>query len=153
MANVLLGIGVGAINRLDQKRVVTIFGDASGRLANDILQDINTRLDNFDWPRGYSLRFTGEQKEQEKASAFLSKAFIAAIFIIFLVLITQFNSFTMPFIILTSVLLSLIGVFFGLLVTGMAFVIIMTGGEVLSLAGVVVNNAIVLIDCYNQILQ
>jgi multidrug efflux pump subunit AcrB len=153
VANVLLGSGVGAINRLDQKRMVTISGDASGRLANDILQDINTRLDNFDWPRGYSFRFTGEQKEQEKASAFLSKAFIAAIFIIFLVLITQFNSFVTPFIILASVLLSLIGVFFGLLVTGMAFGIIMTGVGVLSLAGVVVNNAIVLIDCYNQILQ
>ena len=151
VADVSLSSGVGAIMRLDQKRVVTVSGDASGRLANDIIRDIKVRLGNFDWPRGYAYRFTGEQQEQDKAERFLSKAFIAAIFLIFLVLITQFNSFTTPFIILTSVLLSLIGVFFGLLVTDMAFGIIMTGVGVISLAGVVVNNTIVLIDYYNQL--
>ena len=93
------------------------------------------------------------QQEQAKVQSFLTKAFIAAIFLIFLILITQFNSFTTPFIILTSVLLSLIGVFFGLLVTGTAFGIIMTGVGVISLAGVVVNNTIVLIDYYNQLMQ
>jgi CzcA family heavy metal efflux pump len=153
VADLSLSSGVGAIMRLDQKRVVTISGDASGRLANDIIRDIKARLANFHWPRGYTYRFTGEQQEQAKAQSFLSKAFIAAIFLIFLILITQFNSFTTPFIILTSVLLSLIGVFFGLLVTGTAFGIIMTGVGVISLAGVVVNNTIVLIDYYNQLMQ
>jgi multidrug efflux pump len=152
VADVALAGGVGAIQRLDQKRVVTISGDVSGRLDNDVIQDIAAVLDNeFAWPRGYGYRFTGEQKEQEKAQAFLSKAFVAALFIIFLILITQFNSFLTPFIILTSVILSFIGVFFGLLVTGMAFGVIMTGIGAISLAGVVVNNAIVLIDCYNQL--
>ena len=153
VADVSLSSGFGAIMRLDQKRVVTISGDVSGRLANEVIRDIKTRLAHFDWPRGYSSRFTGEQREQEKAEAFLSKAFIAAIFIIFLVLITQFNSFITPFIILTSVLLSLIGVFFGLLITGMAFGIIMTGVGVISLAGVVVNNTIVLMDYYDKLIQ
>jgi len=149
-----LASGLGAIMRLDQKRVVTISGDVSGRLANDVIRDIKDRITtDFDWPRGYTYRFTGEQKEQEKAQAFLSKAFVAAIFLILLILLTQFNSFATPFIILTSVVLSLIGVFFGLLVTGMAFGIIMTGIGVISLAGVVVNNAIVLIDYYRQLMD
>lgn len=153
VAVVSLGSGVDVIMRLDQKRVVTGSGDASGRLANDIIQDIKARLANFNWPRGYTYQFTGEQREQEKAKRFLSKAFIAAIFIILLVLTTQFNSFTTAFIILTSVLLSLIGVFVGLMVTGKAFGIIMTGVGVISLAWVVVNNTIVLIAYYNQLMQ
>ena len=152
LAEVKLSSGLGAIMRLDQKRVVTISGDVSGRLANDIIKDIDGRLKTrIDWPRGYAYRFSGEQQEQTKAGAFLGKAFVAALFVIFLVLVTQFNSFMTPFIILTSVLLSLIGVFLGLLVTNMAFGVIMTGIGVISLAGVVVNNAIVLIDYYNQL--
>lgn len=151
LADVELGSGIGAIMRLDQKRVVTITGDVSGRLANDIIKDIDARLQqNIKWPRGYTYRFSGEQEEQAKAQAFLGKAFFAAIAIILLILMTQFNSFVTPFIIITSVVLSLVGVFIGLLVTGTAFGIIMTGIGVISLAGVVVNNAIVLIDYYNQ---
>ncbi|MFH1123456.1 MAG: efflux RND transporter permease subunit, partial [Pseudomonadota bacterium] len=154
LAEVSLTSGVGAIQRLDQKRVVTISGDVQDRLANDVIQEIEGRLrQDVTWPRGYSYSFTGEQKEQAKAQAFLSKAFVSALFIILIILLTQFNSFATPLIILTSVLLSLIGVFFGLLVTGTAFGIIMTGIGVISLAGVVVNNAIVLIDYYNQLLS
>ncbi len=153
LAEISLGSGIGAIMRLDQKRVVTITGDVSGRLANDIIKDIDERMQkNLTWPRGYTYRFTGEQEEQAKAQAFLSKAFFACIAIILLILLTQFNSFITPLIILSSVILSLIGVFIGLLVTGTAFGIIMTGIGVISLAGVVVNNAIVLIDYYNQLL-
>ena len=151
VADVSLGSGVGAIMRLDQRRVVTVSGDVSGRLANDVIQSIDAKLKQWNWPRGYSYAFTGEQEEQDKAKSFLIKAFVAALFIIFVILITQFNSFVIPFIILTSVLLSLIGVFTGLLVTGMAFGIIMTGVGVISLAGVVVNNTIVLIDYFRQL--
>ncbi len=92
------------------------------------------------------------RKSRPKPRAFLSKAFFAAIAVILLILMTQFNSFITPLIIITSVVLSLVGVFIGLLVTGTAFGIIMTGIGVISLAGVVVNNAIVLIDYYNQLL-
>ena len=154
LARVSLGSGIGAIMRLDQKRVVTISGDVSGRLANDVIRDIDARLARrVDWPKGYAYRFTGEQEEQDKAKAFLSKAFFACIAIILLILLTQFNSFVTPLIIMVSVLLSMIGVFIGLLITGTAFGIIMTGIGVISLAGVVVNNAIVLIDYINQLLD
>ena len=153
VAEVSVESGVGAVMRLDQKRVVTVTGDVSGRLANDVIRDIEGRLSReFEWPRGYAYQFTGEQREQEKAQAFLSKAFVAAIFLILLVLMTQFNSFTTPFIVLASVVLSLIGVFLGLLVTGTAFGVIMTGIGVISLAGVVVNNAIVLFGYYHQLM-
>ena len=152
VAEVELGSGVGDIMRLNQRRVVTISASVSGRLANDVLADIERLLVDFEWPRGYSYQFTGEQEEQAKAQDFLSKAFVAVIFLIFLILITQFNSIIPGLIILASVLFSLIGVFFGLLVTGTAFGIIMTGIGVISLAGVVVNNAIVLIDYYMQLL-
>jgi multidrug efflux pump subunit AcrB len=153
LAEVKLGSGIGAIMRLDQKRVVTISGDVSGRLANDVIKDIDTRLSQqIDWPRGYRYQFTGEQEEQAKAQAFLSKAFFACIALILLILLTQFNSLVTPLIILASVVLSLIGVFIGLLITGTAFGIIMTGIGVISLAGVVVNNAIVLIDYINQLM-
>lgn len=152
LANVRVSSGLGGINRIDQKRVVTISADvATGVLANDVIPVIQRRLQDIAWPRGYSYAFTGEQQEQAKAQAFLGKAFVAAVFIIFLVLVTQFNSFVTPFIIITSVALSLIGVFLGLLVTGTAFGVIMTGVGVISLAGVVVNNAIVLIDYFNQL--
>ena len=154
VASVSLTSGIGSIMRLDQKRVVTVSANVYGRLANDIIRDIDRILSrDFDWPRGYTYRFTGEQKEQAKAQAFLSKAFVAAIFIIFIVLLTQFNSFFTPVIILTSVLLSFIGVFIGLLVMGMPFGVMMTGIGVISLAGVVVNNAIVLIDYYHQLME
>ena len=153
VAEVSLATGVGAIQRLDQKRVVTVSGDVAGRLANDVIREIESRLKHdLNWPRGYSYRFSGEQREQEKAQAFLIKAFVAAIFVILFVLLAEFNSFAAPMIIMTSVLMSLIGVFMGLLVTGTAFGIIMTGIGVISLAGVVVNNAIVLIDYYNKLL-
>ncbi|MFO7786087.1 MAG: efflux RND transporter permease subunit [Thermodesulfobacteriota bacterium] len=154
LAEVSLESGLGAIMRLNQKRVVTVSADASGRLANDIIRDMERILDTeITWPRGYEYRFTGEQEEQDKARDFLGKAFVATLFLILLILLTQFNSFFTPLVILTSVVLSLIGVFTGLLVTKTAFGVIMTGVGVISLAGVVVNNAIVLIDYYHRLMK
>ncbi len=151
LANVTLGGGLGGINRIDQKRVITLSADVSGRLAEEVIADIETILTDMSLPRGCSYKFTGEQEEQKKASEFLMKAFGTALFLIFIVLVTQFNSTTTPFIILTAVILSLGGVMIGLLLTGTAFGVIMTGVGVLSLAGVVVNNAIVLIDYFEQL--
>ena len=151
LASVELESGLGVINHKDQKRVVTVSSDVSGRLANDIIRELDGKLGAMSWPRGYSYGFAGEQEEQRKAEEFLTEAFVAAIFLIFMVLVAQFNSMVTPFIILTSVILSFIGVFLGLLVTGTAFGIIMTGVGVISLAGVVVNNAIVLIDYFEQL--
>ena len=150
LAEVVLSRGYGGINRIDQKRVVTVSADVTGRTANEIIAELSGKLKGLSWPRGYRFAFTGEQEEQSKASSFLTQAFLGAVFIIFLVLVTQFNSALTPFVILTSVVLSLIGVFFGLVITGMPFGVIMTGVGVISLAGVVVNNAIVLIDYYRQ---
>jgi multidrug efflux pump subunit AcrB len=151
VAEVFVSSGLGSINRIDQKRVVTVQSEVTGRLANDVLTEVKHRLAGLHLPRGYTISYTGQQEEQEKSKVFLSKAFLAAIFLISLVLITQFNSITLPLIIMTSVLLSLIGVFWGLLVTGLPFGILMTGIGVISLAGVVVNNAIVLIDYVGQL--
>jgi CzcA family heavy metal efflux pump len=151
LARVELASGLGAINHKDQKRVVTVSSDVSGRLANDIIRELDGKLRALAWPRGYTYSFAGEQEEQRKAQEFLSEAFVAAIFLIFMVLVAQFNSMVTPLIVLTSVVLSFIGVFAGLLITGTAFGIIMTGVGVISLAGVVVNNAIVLIDYFEQL--
>ncbi len=148
LAEINLSSGLGGINRIDQKRVITVSANVSGVLANDVIAEIGRRIADMTWPRGYAYAFTGEQQEQEKSQDFLGKAFVAALFIIFMILILQFDSWSAPLIILFTVLLSLIGVFFGLLATGTAFGVIMTGLGVISLAGVVVNNAIVLIDYY-----
>lgn len=146
VATVELTTGLGGISRKEQKRVVTVSSDVEGRLANDALLEVKQQLEGFDLPGGYSMSFTGESKDQEEAEAFLSRAFIIAVFSIGLVLVLQFHSLTTPLIIIFSVLLSLVGVFSGLLITRMPFGIIMTGVGVISLAGVVVNNAIVLLD-------
>ncbi len=143
--------GIGGIRHIDQKRVVTVSADVSGRPAGQVRAEVDAVMRTIELPRGVSYAFTGEEKEQQDASDFLSRAFVAALFLIFLVLVTQFDSLRAPCIILSSVVLSLIGVFAGLVLTGTSFSVIMTGVGVISLAGVVVNNAIVLIDYYNQL--
>jgi multidrug efflux pump subunit AcrB len=153
VAKLELGSGFGSIRHIDQKRVVTISGNTEGRNSNEVLIDVQSRLADMDVPAGYRVNYAGEQEEQQKASAFLGKAFLIAIFLISLVLITQFNSVSQTFIVMSSVVLSLTGVFVGLMVTVTPFGIIMTGIGVISLAGVVVNNAIVLIDYINQLRQ
>lgn len=153
IADVTLSTGFGSIRHIDQKRVVTISADTFGRNSNEVLLDVQERLKSLDLPSGYQINYSGEQEEQQKAAAFLSKAFVGAILLIMLVLITQFNSVLQTLIVMTSIILSLTGVFLGLMVTVTPFGIIMTGIGVISLAGVVVNNAIVLIDYINQLLK
>jgi multidrug efflux pump subunit AcrB len=114
-------------------------------------QQAETLLQNFPLPAGYRMQFTGEFEFQQEAEAFLSKAFLIAIFLIFLILVTLFNSVSQPVIILSSIILSLGGAFIGLTVLRSPFGIIMSGVGVISLAGVVVNNAIVLIDYTNKL--
>jgi multidrug efflux pump len=138
--------GLSTVNHVDKERVVTITADALGRSSAEVLADVKSRLENYQLPLGYSLSFAGQDVEQQKAEEFLSRAFLIAVLLIFFVLVTEFNSVALPFVIMISVLLSFFGVFFGLLVTFKPFGIIMTGVGVISLAGVVVNNAIVLID-------
>ncbi len=143
--------GLTAIKRKDLKRVVTVSANVEGRLANDVLKDVQATIAGMAFPPGYMVQYTGENKEQEESQQFLSRAFMVALFLIFLVLVYEFNSAAIPFTIMVSVILSLIGVFFGLMVLRMPFGILMTGIGVISLAGVVVNNAIVLIDYTQQL--
>ncbi len=153
VASVDLTTGLGGIVRKDQQRVVTVSSDVEGRLANDALNEVKALLAEHELPRGYSMAFTGESKDQQEAEEFLGRAFLIAVFAIGMVLVLQFHSLTTPMIIIFSVLLSLVGVFSGLLITRMPFGIIMTGVGVISLAGVVVNNAIVLLDYTIQLRQ
>jgi multidrug efflux pump len=153
VADIRLTSGVTDIRRKDLKRVITITGNAEGRLASDVLSDVRSRLAGFEIPSGYSLKFTGKDEEQKKAEAFLSRAFVTTILLVFLILVMEFNSIKVPFVIMLSVILSLIGVMIGLLVTRMPFSVIMTGVGVIALAGIVVKNAIVLLDFAKRLRQ
>ena len=145
-ASIELASGMSSINHVDGDRVVTITAESLGKNPAEVLEACKQRLTNYRLPAGYTMTFAGQNEEQQKSMDFLSNAFMIAIFLIFFLLVTQFNSVTLPFVIMMSVLLSFFGVFFGLWITMRPFGIIMTGIGIISLAGVVVNNAIVLID-------
>jgi len=137
----------GSIMRKDLKRVITISSNViTGYNATEITGQLKDLLETYEIPPGYEFKFGGEQEQQAEEMAFLSKALGLAIFLIFLIIVSQFNKVTTPFIIMTSVVLSTIGVFMGLVTFKMDFVVIMTMIGIISLAGIVVNNAIVLID-------
>ncbi len=139
-----------SVKRKDQQRMITIFSNVlDGFNANEIIEELKIEMEEYPLPEGFSYTFTGEQEEQAEATAFLSMAMLIALFAIFLIIVAQFNSVISPFIIMLSVLFSTIGVFLGLAITGADIVIVMTGVGIISLAGVVVNNAIVLIDYTN----
>lgn len=135
------------ITRVDNKRTITINSNVEeGFNANQINQRIRQLLADYDMPNGYNYSFTGEQQEQSESSEFLFFALLIAVALIMIILVTQFNSLIRPLIIIATVIFSTIGVFLGLGIFNMEFVIIMTGVGIISLAGIVVNNGIVLID-------
>jgi len=136
-----------SVKRKDLDRIITVSSNVlEGANANEIVLQMKTDLESFETSEGVKWAFTGQQEEQAKEMAFLSRALLLALFLIILIIVAQFNSITTPFIIGFSVFFSLIGVLMGLVVFQMDFVIIMTMIGIISLAGVVVNNAIVLID-------
>ncbi|MAC17849.1 MAG: copper transporter [Flavobacteriales bacterium] len=136
-----------SVKRKDLDRIITLSSNVlEGANANEIVAQMESALDGFEVPNGVRFAFTGQQEEQAKELAFLSRALLLALFLIVLIIVAQFNSITTPFIIGFSVFFSLIGVLLGLVIFQMDFVIIMTMIGIISLAGVVVNNAIVLID-------
>ena len=152
VANIEYSSTYGSVKRKDLDRVITIYSNVvEGYNANEIVQELKLLLSNYELPYGYTLKFTGEQEEQAESSEFLANALMIAVFCIFLIIVAQFNSISSPFIIMASVVLSTIGVFLGLVAFNMDFIIIMTGIGIISLAGVVVNNAIVLIDYTNLV--
>ncbi len=143
----------GAVNRKDLNRVITLSSNViEGYNATRINAELATLLSDYSFPEGYSFAFGGEQQEQMESMAFLSRAMLIALALILVILVTQFNSLVKPVIIMASVIFSTIGVFGGIAAFKMDFVVVMTGIGIVSLAGVVVNNAIVLID-YIEILK
>ena len=146
LVNVKYSGGLGSITRVGQKRVITVSGNNEGELPEKILAECRKRLSNMALPPGYAISFTGQNEEMNESQVFLLKAFIIALLLIAAILVAEFDSLIQMLIIMSSVIFSLIGVFGGLLVTGKPFGVIMTGIGVISLAGVVVNNAIVLLD-------
>jgi multidrug efflux pump subunit AcrB len=141
-----------SIKRKDLKRVITIYSNVlEGFNPTEIVQKIEGSIANYELPQGINYSFTGEQEEQAKNMAFLMQALFIALALILLIIVAQFNSVSKPIIIFVAIILSFIGVLFGLVIFQMDFVIIMTMMGIISLAGIVVNNAIVLID-YTQLL-
>ena len=143
---------IGTVKRTDARRIMTVKSNVEeGMLAADKVSELQSWLKTADIDQRVKITFRGEDEEQKQAEAFLGKAFMVALFIMAIILVTQFNSFYSALLILTSVIMSTIGVFIGLLVTNQPFGIVMSGVGVIALAGIVVNNNIVLIDTYDRL--
>jgi len=136
-----------AIKHIDLQRVVTLYSSIlAGSNANQIVNTAEIALSGFETKEGVSFKFTGEIKEQDENQEFLSSALLTAISLIVLLLVFQFNSISKPLIVLLSIVLSFTGVFLGIVIFNLTFSILMTMLGIISLAGIVVNNAVVLID-------
>ena len=145
---------IGSVKRKDLQRVISISSNVlEGFNGTKIVSQYRDLMEDYQLPEGYMVQFTGEQEEQEESTAFLASALMIAIALIFLIIVSQFNSIAMPAIIVASVIFSTIGVFLGYSIFKMDFIVIMTGIGIISLAGIVVNNAIVLIDYTNLVRQ
>uniref|UniRef100_UPI0040483CC3 efflux RND transporter permease subunit n=1 Tax=Polaribacter sp. TaxID=1920175 RepID=UPI0040483CC3 len=146
--------GFSAIKHKNVKRVVTVYSALSPGYtdAGAIVTQIQDEMRSFrELPNGIKIDYTGQIEEQNKQMAFLMGAFFTGLALIFFILIFQFNSISKPTIIMLAIFLSLIGVFGGIVITGSSFVIMMTMMGIISLAGIVVNNGVVLLD-YAQLL-
>jgi len=143
-----------SINRKDQERMITIYSNVlDGYNGNEVVEELKELLSDYEMPNGYTYAFTGQQEEMAEQMSFLMTAFGVAIFAIGLILVAQFNSVTAPLIIILSVVFSTIGVFLGYVSSSMDIEIVMTGVGIISLAGIVVNNAIVLVDYVNLLIK
>jgi multidrug efflux pump len=131
---------------------MTVSSNIADGVQNAVVQrEITDKLSHADLGQGVTFKLKGEDEERAKAGAFLSKAFGTAMFLIFAILLAQFNRFTSVGLVLTAVLLSTIGVLLGLIIMGQPFGVVMTGIGIIANAGVIVNNNIVLIDTYDRL--
>jgi multidrug efflux pump len=143
---------VGTLERVDGERVLEVAADvAEGVLASDKVAEIRAWLAQHELDPAIRVNFKGEDEEQKESQEFLSVAFVVALFMIAIILVTQFNSLYQTLLILSAVVFSTVGVMLGLLLTNQPFGIVMSGIGVIALAGIVVNNNIVLIDTYNEL--
>jgi len=144
----------GTLNRVDGHRVITIKADvADDVLADNQLKALQSIISKATLDTQVDIKFKGEDEDQKEAMNFLLSAFINAIFLMALILVTQFNSIYQALMVLSAIVFSTGGVLLGLLITGQPFGIVMVGLGIIALAGIVVNNNIVLIDTYNKIRQ
>ncbi len=142
----------GNLNRTDSRRVITIKADVvEGLLVDDQVRKLKAAVAEADFDPAVMVRFKGQDEDQREAGNFLLNAFIIAIFMMTAILVTQFNSFYQTALVLSAIIFSTAGVMIGLLATGQPFGIVMCGIGVIALAGIVVNNNIVLIDTYNDL--
>jgi multidrug efflux pump subunit AcrB len=147
IAQVDLTSTYGGINRVDNKRVITLASNViTGYNANEIIQNIKSALPRFNLPDGYSVKFTGEQEGQKEIGDYLVKALFIAIALILIILVAQFNSIGKPLIIASQIIFSIIGVLLGFIIFNIDISVMMTGMGIIAVAGVVVKNAIILID-------
>ena len=146
------GDKTGTIVRVDGQRTVTIKSDvAPGQRMDELLRTLQAEMPEP--PEGVAVRFAGENEDQQQAANFLVAAFLVAVGLMLLILVTQFNSLYQTFLILSAIVLSTAGVLLGLLFNGQPFGVVMVGMGIIALAGIVVNNNIILIDTYNQMKQ
>lgn len=142
------------IRRIDQKRVITLSSNLLGGFnANEVVADIESKLDSFSTPDGVTIKMTGEQEQQEETSSFLGVAFMVAFGLIFMILVTLFNSTSKPVIILSEILFSIIGVLIGFSLFKMEISIVMSGVGIMALAGLVVRNGILLVEFTDLLLS
>ncbi len=147
VATVHYGNTYGGIKRLNEKPIITLSSNVlNGYNANDIVAKIDNALKRYKLPQGVNIKMGGEQEEQAETGAFLGGALLTSLGLIFLILVTQFNSVSKPIIILSEILLSLIGVLLGFSIFNMEISIIMTGVGIIALAGIVVRNGILLVE-------
>jgi multidrug efflux pump len=143
---------VGNINRIGGNRVITVSSNVTeGVQSAKVQQELAAELAKVDLGPNVTFRLKGEDEERAKAGAFLMKAFGTALFLIFAILLAQFNKFTSVVLVLSAVILSTIGVLLGLMIMGQPFGVVMTGIGIIANAGVIVNNNIVLIDTYDRL--
>ncbi|MFN3444176.1 MAG: efflux RND transporter permease subunit [Bacteroidia bacterium] len=147
VASVKYGNTFGGIKRLDDQPMVTLSSNVlNGYNANDIVGKMAKAIKRYNFPSGVVAKMGGEQEEQAETGAFLGTALLISFGLIFLILVTQFNSISKPIIILSEILLSLIGVFLGFTIFNMEISVMMTGVGIIALAGIVVRNGILLVE-------
>jgi multidrug efflux pump subunit AcrB len=142
------------INRKNQRRVVTLSSNLlQGFNENEVNAGIRQALKGYNLPEGYTVKQTGAQEEQQESASFLGFAFLVAALLIFLIMVTQFNSVGKPLLVMVTVLFSLIGVLLGFIAFQMTFSVAITGVGIVALGGIVVRNGIVLLDFTDVLLS
>jgi multidrug efflux pump subunit AcrB len=154
VATIKYGNTFGGIKRKNQRRMITISSNVlSGYNANEIVGKITNAIGRYQLPSGVIANMTGEQEEQAETGAFLGNAMLISFGLIFLILVTQFNSVSKPLIIFVEIFFSIIGVLLGLSIFNMTISVVMTGVGVIALAGIVVRNGILLVEFTDLLLE